>query len=212
MAIAVLAKEPRPGFSKTRMCPPFSPAEAAALAEAMLRDTLGVVAGCPAARRIVVLDGSPGGWLPAGFEVIPQRGGDQAERIGAAFEDIGGPALLIGMDTPQVTAGLLHEAAGALCMPGTDAVLGATPDGGWWAGGLRKPNAAAFQGVPMSRSDTVDHQRSRFASLGLNWREVRQLTDVDDFSTALAVAEQIPASRFARRLERSVLELSEGTR
>jgi glycosyltransferase A (GT-A) superfamily protein (DUF2064 family) len=212
VAIAVLAKEPRPGFSKTRMCPPFSPAEAAALAEAMLRDTLGVVAGCPAARRIVVLDGSPGGWLPAGFEVIPQRGGDQAERIGAAFEDIGGPALLIGMDTPQVTEGLLHEAAGALCMPGTDAVLGATPDGGWWAGGLRKPNVAAFQGVPMSRSDTVDHQRSRFASLGLNWREVRQLTDVDDFSTALAVAELIPASRFARRLKRSVLELSERTR
>lgn len=212
MAIAVLAKEPRPGFSKTRMCPPFSPAEAAALAEAMLRDTLGVVAGCPAARRIVVLDGPPGRWLPAGFEVIPQRDGDQAERIGAAFEDIGGPALLIGMDTPQVTADLLREAVGALCMPGTDAVLGPTPDGGWWAGGLRQPNAAAFQGVPMSRSDTVDHQRSRFASLGLNWREVRQLTDIDDFSTALAVAQQIPASRFARLLERSVLELTEGTR
>ncbi len=209
MAIAVLAKEPRPGFTKTRMCPPLSSTEAAALAEAMLRDTLGIVAACPAARRIVVLDGSPGSWLPEGFEVIPQRSGDQADRIGAAFEDIGGPAVVIGMDTPQVTVGLLHEAAGALCMPGTDAVLGATPDGGWWAGGLREPNAAAFQGVPMSRSDTVDHQRSRFASLGFNWREIRQLTDVDDFSTALAVAEQIPASRFARLLERSVLALSE---
>ncbi|MEO5678521.1 MAG: glycosyltransferase, partial [Acidimicrobiales bacterium] len=71
----VLAKEPVAGRVKTRLCPPLTPAEAAAVAEAALADTLAAVARCGADRLVVALDGAPGPWLPAGFEVIPQRGG-----------------------------------------------------------------------------------------------------------------------------------------
>ena len=44
----------------------------------------------------------------------PQRGDGLAERLAAAFADVGGPALLVGMDTPQVTPALLERGLGAL--------------------------------------------------------------------------------------------------
>lgn len=71
----VIAKEPRPGRVKTRLTPPYSPHEAAALAEAALADTLHTVAATPAAHRVLVLDGSPGPWLPPGIDVVRQCGG-----------------------------------------------------------------------------------------------------------------------------------------
>ncbi|MDG4866242.1 glycosyltransferase, partial [Streptomyces sp. T-3] len=67
--LLVIAKEPLPGRVKTRLTPPFTPVEAAELAEAALTDTLAVVRALPARRRILVLDGRPGPWLPPGFEV-----------------------------------------------------------------------------------------------------------------------------------------------
>jgi glycosyltransferase A (GT-A) superfamily protein (DUF2064 family) len=107
-AILVLAKEPRPGTSKTRLCPPCSAEEAATLARAALDDTLRAVGAVPASRKVLVYDGKAGAvTLPAGFEVIEQRGRDLNERLAAAFEDAKGPGFLIGMDTPQVTPELL---------------------------------------------------------------------------------------------------------
>ena len=44
----------------------------------------------------MVLDGPPGPWLPPGFEVLAQRGEGLAERLAHAFEDLGGPALVVG--------------------------------------------------------------------------------------------------------------------
>jgi len=43
-AIILMAKQPRAGKTKTRLCPPFSWEEAALLYEALLKDTL-VLAG-----------------------------------------------------------------------------------------------------------------------------------------------------------------------
>ena len=68
--VLVMAKAPVPGRVKTRLCPPCTPDEAAAITEAALADTLAAVARCGAGRRIIALDGAPGPWLPARFEVI----------------------------------------------------------------------------------------------------------------------------------------------
>ena len=59
---------------------------------------------------MLVLDGEPGPWLPPGIEVVPQCAGGLDERIAAAFAACSGPALLIGMDTPQVGPALLAPA------------------------------------------------------------------------------------------------------
>ena len=197
-ALAVIAKAPVPGRVKTRLCPPFSRVEAAALAEAALRDTLAAVRGVRGVRRAVVLDGEPGPWLGPGIEVVPQRGGDLGERLGRAFADLGGPALVVGMDTPQLTPAILRGALAVL--ERRDAVLGPALDGGYWGIGLVAPEPRAFAGVPMSRADTGTRQRARLRELGLSWEEREPLRDVDDAAAAHAVAAAIPGSAFARAL------------
>lgn len=202
VTLMVLAKAPASGRVKTRLCPPCSAGEAAELARAALADTLDAVAATPVARRVLVLRGRPGSWLPSDFEVVPQRRGGLARRLAAAFEDVGGPALLIGMDTPQVTPSLLTAAADALLSDGTDAVLGPADDGGWWALGLRRADPRAFDGVPMSQPHTGREQLARLRGLGLATRVLPGQRDVDDFDDALAVAAGAPGTRFAAAVGR----------
>jgi rSAM/selenodomain-associated transferase 1 len=212
--LIVIAKAPVPGRSKTRLTPPCTPEQAAALAEAALADTLHAVLATPAARRVLVLEGEPGAWLPAGFEVVPQRGDGLDERLAAGFFDavgpVGdaatasggrGPALLVGMDTPQVTPADLAAGWAALTAPGTDAVLGHAPDGGYWAIGLRVQDPALFVGVPMSTESTGRDQEARLREHGLAVALLPELRDVDRIDDARAVAALAPQSRFARALE-----------
>ena len=97
-----------PGRVKTRLQPAFTPSEAARLAAASLEDTLATVRSCRAGRRILAWEGDPsvvarflrGDWSAAG---------NTQPRLSAAFaaalaDPADEPALLIGMDTPQVTA------------------------------------------------------------------------------------------------------------
>ncbi|HEY0938253.1 MAG TPA: DUF2064 domain-containing protein [Trebonia sp.] len=192
--LLVIAKQPVPGRVKTRLVPPYTHEQAAALAEAALADTLHTVLTVPARRRVLVLDGRPGPWLPPGFDVVPQCGGPLDERLASAFAAVQGPALLIGMDTPQVTPGLLTvdwEAA--------DAVFGPASDGGFWALGLREPDPALLRGVPMSTSGTGAVQRARLVAAGLRVADLPRLRDVDTAADAVAVARQVPQSRFAAR-------------
>lgn len=206
VALAVIAKAPVPGRVKTRLCPPCTPEQAAALAEAALRDTFAAVAATPATRRICVLDGRPGPWLPAGFEVIPQRGDGLDERLASAFADVDAPLLLVGMDTPQLTPALLSHASAALEAPGTDAVIGHTDDGGYWGVGLCRSWASLFVGVPMSRDDTGALQVSRLQREGLVVDDrLPRLRDVDHIDDARAVAALAPQTRFAAQLAREGL-------
>jgi glycosyltransferase A (GT-A) superfamily protein (DUF2064 family) len=195
--LIVIAKAPIPGVSKTRLCPPCTPIEAAVVAEAALGDTLSAAMGVTGVHPVLVLEGRAGSWLPRGMEVIPQRGGGLDQRLAGAFDDCGGPALLIGMDTPQVTPALLGSCVDALLAPGVDAVLGPALDGGWWAAGLRRPMASAFLGVPMSTGHTCDVQRRRLAGLGLHVAELPALSDVDLWEDALSVASGAAGGRFA---------------
>jgi rSAM/selenodomain-associated transferase 1 len=200
VTLIVIAKEPVPGRAKTRLAPELGTGGAAELAAAALADTLAAVAETPAGARLLALDGSPGEWLPDGFEVVPQRGEGLGERLAAAFADAGGPALLVGMDTPQLTPATINEALAELCRDGTDAVIGLAADGGWWTLGLRRPDPAVFDGVPMSEPGTGAAQVAALERLGLSYRQLPRLRDVDTIDDALAVAAEAPESRFARAL------------
>ena len=199
----MIAKAPVAGRAKTRLSPPFTPAQAADLAEAALCDTLEAVLQTPASRRLLVLDGAAGDWLPAGIEMIPQRPLGFGQRLAGAFEDAGGPAFLIGMDTPQVTPAILAGALGALLAPSTDAVLGPCEDGGYWGIGLMHADPRAFEGVPMSTERTAECQLRRMETLGLRTALLPVLRDVDRHADAVAVAREAPASAFALALARS---------
>jgi rSAM/selenodomain-associated transferase 1 len=196
----VIAKSPVPGRVKTRLCPPCSPEQAAALAEAALVDTFAAVDQSVCDRRVLALDGSTGPWTPDRWEVVPQSSGGLGTRLEAAVLSASGPVVVLGMDTPQITAALLLHLWSRLLEPGVDAVLGPAEDGGFWTIGVRTPRAGLFDGVEMSSARTGRQQRVRLQTLGLVVSELDRLRDVDTFADALAVAAAAPRSHFAAQL------------
>lgn len=212
--VIVIAKQPVPGRVKTRLTPPFTPGQAARLAEAALADTLSAVARVPAAGHVLALEGTSGDWLPTGFDVIAQRGRGLDERLACAFEDayakLPVPMILIGMDTPQVTCGILEAAIGPLADGAADAAFGPAVDGGFWLLGLRHPDPRLLHGVPMSQAATGKAQRARLVEARLRVYQLPLRTDVDDLASACAVAAQIPRSHFAAALRPMLADLVPG--
>ena len=198
--ILVIAKSPVEGRSKTRLCPPCSPRQAAELAEAALADTLETVAATGTAGPRLVLEGEPGDWLPAGFDVVSQAEGGLGDRLAAAFAGASGPALLIGMDTPQVSVELLEHGLTKLAQRNTDAVLGLCFDGGYWAIGFDGRRPGVFEGVPMSVETTGQMQLARMREIGMEVSGLPMLADVDYYDDALRVARERPGGRFAATL------------
>jgi uncharacterized protein len=210
--LLVVAKAPVPGQAKTRLSPPATPRQAAAIAAAALLDTLDAAAATPLVLPVLAYAGRFADAEAAeeiraalaGWRLVPQRGDGFADRLANAHADVarlypGQPVLQIGMDTPQVRPGLLSAALHRLA--GADAVLGPAEDGGWWALGLRDPqNATALRQVPMSTPDTGRLTRSALVDHGLRVADLPVLSDVDTWDDAFAVAAGAPDTRFARRL------------
>jgi len=213
-ALVVIAKECLPGRVKTRLHPALSFEQAAELAAASLDDTLTAALAVPASRRILAFDGVTPPRAAAEFEILPQVAGGLDERLAAIFDGLDEPTVLIGMDTPQVTADLLAPVF-ADWPDDTDAWLGLADDGGFWAlalaaprGGLRRGSSPRgdsrrgdlIRGVPMSMDDTGARQLDRLQEAGLRVRQLPVLTDVDTIADAHAVAATVPDGRFARAL------------
>lgn len=206
LTVLVIAKEPVAGRVKTRLTPPFTPEQAARLARAALVDTLETVRALPVTRRVVMLDGQPGPWLPDGFEVLPQGQGGLDARIAHSFAQCTGPALLIGMDTPQLQTSQLAGVLDANAWDATDAWYGPATDGGFWALAFREPRPELVRGVPMSRPDTGALQRRRLVEAGLRVADLPPLTDVDTAADAAYVATRC-AGTFATEHAAALAEL-----
>ena len=207
--IVVLAKEPRPGWVKTRLQARFSPEQAAALGAEALHDTLAAVRASRVRRRVLAWEGDPTGWS-RGFEVVTQPDGDLNVRIASAFSAVqtarlGEPTLLIGMDTPQVESRLLEHPWGR-----ADAVLGLSDDGGFWAIGLRDADPyAVFDRIEMSTDRTGAMQLARLLDLNLSVQLLPPLRDIDEPADAEVVADRHPQLRFSRRYQDLVAECHE---
>ena len=111
--LALFAKAPVPGEVKTRLVPPLSPAQAAALYEAMLLDVLEQHAGepdCELALWYAPADAAD--WFaaraPARCRLLPQVGAGLAERMAATFRQHRAEGfdriVLRGTDSPTLPA------------------------------------------------------------------------------------------------------------
>lgn len=196
-SVLVIAKAPVPGRVKTRLAPVFGMSGAADLARAALADTFAAIARIPAQRHVLVLDGEPGEWIPPWLEVVPQCPGGLDRRLAAGFDAVAesGPAVLVGMDTPQV----VPEAFASFDPDIDGACLGLAPDGGYWSIGFADPARArsTILDVPMSTSRTGAHQLSRLLGAGLSVRLLETMTDVDTPGAAYEVAARHPRTHFA---------------
>lgn len=201
-AVVIVAKECVPGRVKTRLGRTIGMEAAADVAAASLQATMATVRSLPADRRVLLYDGSTPPPASDDFEVLPQTTGDLDVRLGAMFDAMTEPTLLVGMDTPQFSRDLVDEVfgAGAAREPEVDAWFGPASDGGFWALAMREPDGALVRGVPMSRTDTGEQQLAALLRRRLRVGMLPELTDVDELDDALAVAAAIPGSAFDRSL------------
>jgi rSAM/selenodomain-associated transferase 1 len=224
-----MAKVPLPGRSKTRLCPPLRPEEAAAMSAAFLRDTFENIA---LAARIVPFEA---------YAAYAPRGGEAALRphVGAstrllladgsrtmpdgvdgfgrcllqAVEDMlaqgHAAACVLSSDCPSLPTRLLSEAAEALMAPGDRAVLGAAHDGGYYLLGLKAPHAHLFRDIAWSTPSVADETRARARDLRLELTELDLWYDVDDaasFQVLLGERDGYPAPRTREMIERLGLQ------
>lgn len=197
ITVAVVAKECLPGKVKTRLTPALSPEGAARVASASLADTLSTVRALPADRRVLFFDGDVVPESADGFDVLHQPGGGLDERLGFLFDTIDGPLLLVGMDTPQVSA---DDLAPVFDQPERGAWFGPAEDGGFWSLYLHDPTGDLLRGVPMSQDDTGAVQLARLTDAGLDVGILGELLDVDTVPDAERVAEIAPESGFTQAL------------
>jgi rSAM/selenodomain-associated transferase 1 len=197
VAVAVMAKAPAAGTVKTRLCPPLSPAEAADLAEAFLRDTWTAVCALDGVLPAVVHAPEDARAffeaLAPGAPLFPQRGADLGARMARAFDDllaldIAG-AMLVGSDAPTLPRATLAEAVAAIA--DADLVLGPSEDGGYYLIGLRAPRPDLFTGIAWSTAAVFDATVRRARAAGLRtailppWFDVDTPADLDRLASSL---------------------------
>ena len=186
--VIVFAKAPVAGTVKTRLAGALGAAGAACLAARMLDAT--TACALEAAVGPVEVCCAPDASHPAFMALIrsaagptltEQGDGDLGQRMHRAFERALGThasAIVIGTDAPALDAEYLREAATAL--HGHDAVIGPAIDGGYALIGLRRPQAALFDGIDWSTPRVLAQTRERLGRLGLTWAELAPLHDIDE--------------------------------
>lgn len=202
-AIGVMAKAPQAGRSKTRLCPPLHPEQAAAMSAAFLRDITenialaarhadiaGYAAYAPAGGenlfdghlaksiRLLLADGTPD--MPddvTGFGRCLLHAVRDMLALGHTA------ACVLNSDSPTLPTAHLVLAAWALEAPGDRVVLGAAEDGGYYLLGLKSAHARMFADIAWSNETVADATRARAAELGLEVVELPVWYDVDDRSS-----------------------------
>jgi hypothetical protein len=200
-ARAVMAKAPRAGKVKTRLQPPLSAEEAAALNVCFLRDTaqnIAVVANDGGAQGLICYtpvgdEAAFDGLLPEGFALIPQRGDGFGERLLCAAEDIlscgFGAVCLIDSDSPTLPGSALRQAVAALAQPGERVVLGPSDDGGYYLIGMKRAEPRLFERIAWSTASVYAETVERVREASVESVELPRWYDVDDAAT-LAVLER----------------------
>jgi rSAM/selenodomain-associated transferase 2/rSAM/selenodomain-associated transferase 1 len=190
VAIAILAKAPIPGLAKTRLIPALGAEGAATLQGRLLERAVDVALDAAQQAKLgpVTLWCAPDCTHPAftaqaerpGLGLAAQPTGDLGERMLAAVRatprDSKG-TLVIGTDCPALTIEHLHAAASALA--DHDAVLIPAEDGGYVLIGLRQAIPELFTDMPWGSVEVAAETRARLTRLGLFWRELDPLWDVD---------------------------------
>jgi hypothetical protein len=184
VAVAVLAKAPLAGFTKTRLISVLGADGAAALQARLIARA--VTTACAAGIGPVTLWATPDASHPVlqaiagecAVALARQGDGGLGARMLAAIEAAKAPALVIGTDCPALAAEHLRMAADIL-RGGTDAVLIPAEDGGYVLIGLRAPEPALFSGMRWSTASVMAETRRRLIRLGMSWQEPVTLWDVD---------------------------------
>src|SRR5450432_3033003 len=165
--IAILAKAPIPGLSKTRLMRSIGAHAAAVLAVRLTERTVATAAQADIGKVTLWCAPDPGHVsfreLVARHKIALKRqpDGDLGGRMLAAMN---GPTLVIGTDCPALTAGHLREAANAL--RDADVVLIPAEDGGYVLIGARAAQPELFSNITWGTAAVLAETRTRISTLG----------------------------------------------
>jgi len=212
-ALAVMSKAPQAGTVKTRLVPPLTYEEAAALSICFLRDTalnIAKVAAIGASESVAVYtpvgaEAAFDGLLHKGFKLVAQRGQSFGERLFYATEDLlalGFQSLcLIDADSPTLPGPFLLDAVRWLAQPGDRVVLGPSDDGGYYLIGLKSAHARLFEEITWSTDQVLRQTIERARELKLEINLLPAWYDVDDGATLHRLCDELflPDDRDVRR-------------
>ena len=216
-ALVVLAKAPRVGEVKTRLCPPLTPQEAAELYARLLSDVLAASAELAQELGLVAIvavhppqaRGEIARGAPARFSVVAQRGADLSRRMDWAVREAcaaGAPRVVLrGSDSPLIDAEVVGAALAAL--DGADLVLRPDRDGGYGLVGAKRPAPGLFN-HPMSTATVLADTLANAARLGLSTRVLEPGFDIDTFAD-LRRLEALRSPRLARLCPATLAYLDE---
>lgn len=202
-ALGLMAKAPLAGKVKTRLVPPLTPAEAAALNVCFLQDmaeNVDAVAATHGATGLVVYtpigtESAFDGVLPDGFKLLAQRGASLGDRLCNATDDLlreGYKSVcLINSDSPTLPNTLLDQAIRSLSSDEDRVVLGAADDGGYYLIGLKQAHRNLFDRIAWSTTDVLAHTIERAAEIGLPVELLPNWYDVDDAASLNRLCEEL---------------------
>jgi uncharacterized protein len=182
--LIIFVKAPRPGLVKTRLAQALGPEAAARIYQqlvAMLLKSLGGFENVEL--RFAPDDALPEirSWLRPGWTALPQGKGDLGMRLtralAEAFESGSGRVVVIGSDSPEVTAMDIQEAWAGLHTH--ELVLGPACDGGYWLIGLNRPLSDLFDRISWSTARVLEQTEARARAAGMSWMRLRELADID---------------------------------
>jgi rSAM/selenodomain-associated transferase 1 len=190
-----MAKAPRAGKVKTRLAPPLTLAQSAAINVCFLRDTTDNIAAIAASGNAAgIVSYTPIGdeslfdnLLPSDFALLPQRGDGFGERLLATAHDLlasgYGSVCLIDSDSPTVPAAAFEQAVAELRKPGDRIVLGPAHDGGYYLIGLKRAHPELFANITWSTSSVFAETIAAAQAASLETVILPLWYDVDDART-----------------------------
>jgi uncharacterized protein len=190
--IAIMAKASAPGRTKTRLVPPLTFDEAAALNTAFLQDIAEnlLLAGRHAAitgYAAYAPHGSEGFFnriLPPAIRLIdaclPNFGDCLSQTIDELLARGHRSAVVLNSDSPTLPTALLVETAEVLAQPGERAVLGPSTDGGYYLLGLKTAHRRLFEDIAWSTERVAEQTLERAREIDLDVHVLPAWYDVDD--------------------------------
>jgi rSAM/selenodomain-associated transferase 1 len=187
-ALTIVAKRPVAGQTKTRLCPPLAPDEAARLYECFLRDTLDIARAAAVAASVTLHIA----YLPRGespyfhqlapdFALMPQIGASLGERLDRSLtqclQDGFARAVVMDSDSPTLPSAYVAQAFDAL--DDADVTLGPCEDGGYYLIGVRHPQPRLLREVRMSTPNVLRDTLALAEQVGLRVSLLPKWYDVD---------------------------------
>ena len=196
--LIVVAKQPAPGQTKTRLSPPLTPEGASALYECFLQDTLDEMRQVDETQRLIA-------YLPQDaqdyfhrlapdFELILQNGHDLGGRLDNALTDSLSQgyerAVIMDSDSPTLPPAFLSQAFTTLAN-GADVVLGPCDDGGYYLIGIKKPAPRLLREVHMSTATVTEDTLAIAKEEGLSVSLLPTWYYVDDRTSLLRLMKEL---------------------